>query len=231
MWLSGLLILVGAISSLAQTGRLTDVLLDGGFTAVVGAMRQVAIEDPLNDGPDMTFFIPSDYAFVAIGSIANNMTMGQLTSVLNYHVVPGQILYSDLITAGTQVTAQNVSLNFRIENDALFVNGARIIVADILIANGIVHIIDSVLNPANTTATPNPTASTQAPAFSGATTTTGGIPFASVVTRTPTVRPHPTASHYSPSAPAPTVVATALEKGVAVGMAVIVGCIAIAANW
>ena len=41
-----------------------------------------------------------------------------------------------------------------------------------LVANGVMHVIDGVLNPNNTAAMPVPTASVQSPAFSGASSVT-----------------------------------------------------------
>ena len=122
--------------------RLTDTLVADGYTGAVGAFRQAAIEEPLNNAADMTLFVPNNDAFNAIGSAINTMTLEQLTTVLNYHVVQGQVLYSQMIAAGTQRTAEGASLNFRIENGMLFVNSARVIATDILIANGVVHILD-----------------------------------------------------------------------------------------
>lgn len=50
----------------------------------------------------------------------------------------------------------------------VFVNSAKVLIPNILVANGVVHVIDNVLNPNNTMAMPMPTASVQMPAFSGA---------------------------------------------------------------
>lgn len=71
------------------------------------------------------------------------MTLEQLTTVLNYHVVRGQVLYSQLIKGGgTVVTAEGAALNFRVVQGALFVNSARVVVTDVLVGNGVVHFID-----------------------------------------------------------------------------------------
>ena len=122
--------------------RMTDTLVSKGYTGALGALRQAAIEEPLNNAADMTLFVPSNDAFNSIGSVINTMTIDQLTTVLNYHVVQGQVLYSQLIAAGTQRTAQGANLNFRAVNGSLFVNSARVITTDLIIANGVVHVLD-----------------------------------------------------------------------------------------
>lgn len=72
-------------------------------------------------------------------------------------------------------------LRITIVDGDVFVNSARVVLPDVLVANGVVHVIDNVLNPNNTMAMPEPTASMQMPAFSGVTSTdsidiTSGIP-------------------------------------------------------
>ncbi|AEO63091.1 uncharacterized protein THITE_2141256 [Thermothielavioides terrestris NRRL 8126] len=168
-------------------GSLTDTLVADGLTAALGALRRAGIESVLNLASDVTVFVPTNGAFSAVGSLVDAMTVEQLTAVLDYHVVQGKVLYSQLIAGGTALTAQGATVNFRVMNGSLFVNSARVVAADILVANGVVHVLDGVLNPDNTTATPNPTASSQEPAFNGATTTVAGVPFTSeIVTATST---------------------------------------------
>lgn len=121
---------------------MTDTLIAGGLTAAVGALRRAGIETPLNEAADVTVFVPNNDAFDAIGSLVNSMTLEQLATVLNYHVVQGKVLYSELITGGSEETAEGASVNFRIQNGALFVNSARVVMSDVLVANGIVHVVD-----------------------------------------------------------------------------------------
>ncbi|KAK4032119.1 FAS1 domain-containing protein [Parachaetomium inaequale] len=217
-------------------GSLTDTLIAGGLTAAVGALRRAGVETPLNTASDVTVFVPSNDAFNAIGSLVNGMTLEQLTAVLNYHVVQGKVLYSQLIAAGTQLTAEGASLNFRIQNGGLFVNSARVVASDILVGNGVVHVVDGVLNPANTTATPNPSAATQEPAFNGASSATGGVPFTSAVISTTTVASPagptatPTASA-GPGSPAPVAVDAASGRKAAVGAAMLLCGAVVLANW
>ena len=97
------------------------------------------------------------------------MTADQLSSVLNYHVVQGKVLYSEMLAGaqasdvlggqgqgqggvggggvgsvvGTEATAQGGNVSFRVENGGLFVNGARVIQPDLLVGNGVVHVVDA----------------------------------------------------------------------------------------
>ncbi|KAK3297100.1 FAS1 domain-containing protein [Chaetomium fimeti] len=213
-------------SVLMVPGRVTDTLVVAGYTAAVGALRLANIDGPLDALSNMTVFVPNNEAFIAIGSAISYMTIEQLTIVLNYHFVRGRVLRSQLITTGTQRSAQGAVLNFRVENGALFVNSARVIATDLLVKNGVVHILDGVLNPANATATPDPNAATQAPAFNGLTTTTCGVSFTAPVVPTTTVSTNavPTATASSPTTPTPTLVrGDAAQARRALGVTVVCG--------
>lgn len=80
------------------------------------------------------------------------------------------------------------SVTITVENGTVYVNSARVIVPDVLVANGVVHVIDGVLNPNNTAATPNP--STTSVAFSGASSATD-VPFTSGVVQSTTLTQTP----------------------------------------
>ena len=63
-----------------------------------------------------------------------------------------------------------------------FVNSAKVITPNVLVAGGVVHVIDNVLNPNNTDDAPQPTAEVQSAAFEGASSVaslgslTSGVP-------------------------------------------------------
>jgi uncharacterized surface protein with fasciclin (FAS1) repeats len=158
-----------------------------GLSALVGALEAENLVAPLDETPNLTIFAPNNAAFQAIGSALGNLTSQQLAGILEYHVVNGTVAYSSDLVNGSQVTAlDGKNLTIRIEDGSVFVDSAKVIIPNVLVANGVVHVIDNVLNPDNASATPNPTASTQAPAFSGA-SSVAAIPFTSAVTASATV--------------------------------------------
>lgn len=89
-------------------------------------------------------------------------------------------------------------LRITITDGDVFVNSAKVLMPDVLVANGVVHVIDNVLNPNNTSAEPEPTASTQLPAFSGASTVTSLEITSGVPTPSVTVGTAPTAAAEAP---------------------------------
>lgn len=65
-------------------------------------------------------------------------------------------------------TANGGNITFTIGDGRVFVDNARIVISDILIANGVIHVIDEVLNPSNQTIS-NPTSQQGTPVYEGAT--------------------------------------------------------------
>jgi len=126
------------------------------------------LTDTLDTASDITIFAPSNLAFAAIGGTAANLTTAQLTDILSYHVINGTIAYSSSLGNGSVATLGRDNVTITVTDGAVFVNGARVINADVLVAGGVMHVIDSVLNPANATAEADPSATTGVAQFSGA---------------------------------------------------------------
>ncbi|EDU46006.1 beta-ig-h3 fasciclin [Pyrenophora tritici-repentis] len=147
----------------------SDALTAGGLTSLRGALVRANLVDTVNTTPDVTIFAPNNDAFKNIGSALPNLTTEQLTSILTYHVVAGTVGYSAGLTNGTKLkTVNGAELTITIDDDDVFVNDARVIMTDVLIGNGVVHVIDEVLNPNNATIA-SPDADEGDPAFEGAT--------------------------------------------------------------
>ncbi|KAK0727546.1 FAS1 domain-containing protein [Lasiosphaeria miniovina] len=215
-------------SVLAIPANLTATLQAANLTAAIGALRRAGVADSLGSGSEqLTVFAPSNGGFNAVGSLVAQMTAADLERVLGYHVVRGRVMYSDLIAAANgsrQAMQRGGDVEFRAVSDgevALFVNSARVVGRDLLFDNGVIQVLDNVLNPANTSAAPNPAAATQAPAFSGANTSAGGVPFTSGV-------PGPSAT--GAGGAAPTATAAAPARTAALGVVALVGGAAVLVN-
>ncbi|CRK18133.1 Fasciclin-like arabinogalactan protein like [Verticillium longisporum] len=157
--------------------NISDTLRAANLTATLGAVQRADVGEALGEARDLTVFAPDNSAFAAIANLVggdNGLNQSALAGILEYHVVAGQVLYSDLIENTTLETLGGGELTVSVVNGSVFVNSAEVVVQDVLISNGVVHVINNVLNPDNTTATPDPSASTPVPAFTGASTVSGG---------------------------------------------------------
>ncbi|MFE5407700.1 fasciclin domain-containing protein [Microbacterium sp. NPDC056569] len=116
--------------------------------AVSGQLNpEVNLVDTLN-GDEFTVFAPVDDAFAAIdpATIESLKTDTEtLTSILTYHVIPGQIEPADI--AGTHTTVQGADLEVTGEGDMWMVNDANVICGGVQTANATVYLIDAVLMP------------------------------------------------------------------------------------
>jgi len=140
-----------------------------GLTSLRGALNATNLVNTVDTAQNITIFAPNNAAFQAISSGLSNLTTEQISSVLTYHaVVAAQPLYSSSLRNGSTVpTLNGANVTVTINNGSVFVNNAKVVQADVLVANGVVHVIDAVLNPQNTTAA-RPGATNGAGAFSGA---------------------------------------------------------------
>ncbi|MBK8112614.1 MAG: fasciclin domain-containing protein [Saprospiraceae bacterium] len=105
------------------------------------------------DGP-FTVFAPTDAAFAALpaGTIEALLAdpQGALTDILLYHTVGANALSSGLANGQFIKTINGKSVSVKINADGVFINNAKVTVADVIADNGVVHVIDAVILPPST---------------------------------------------------------------------------------
>lgn len=126
--------------SFLQPNILLGILNQGGF---LNAVDQPLVLPVLNS-PNVTFFVPNTASAL---SRFTNLTVGaspsELGDVFNYHIVPDFLGYSTNLKNGMVLkTAQGSNVKITIQGNNTYVNGARIISTDFLVANGVLHTID-----------------------------------------------------------------------------------------
>ncbi len=134
-------------------GSVVDVALaDGRFTTLVAALQATGLDAVLSDHSGVfTVFAPTDAAFAALGDATINALLGDLPALSNIlltHVISGATIdsVSAFAAASSSVeTASGVEVALSIRDNALFVNQSRVIITDIQAENGIIHVIDTVI--------------------------------------------------------------------------------------
>ena len=109
---------------------------------MASALNATNLISTVNGLKDVTIFAPSNAAFGAIGSALPGLSTSQLTSILTYHVVVGTVGYSSLLSNTTLTTVNGGNVTITVEDGSVFVNSAKVIIPNILVANGVVHVID-----------------------------------------------------------------------------------------
>jgi uncharacterized surface protein with fasciclin (FAS1) repeats len=141
-------------SVLTLPDPISETALDLGLFAAVGALQAGNLVETVNDTPNITAFIPTNQAFEAVGSLFANTSLQTLQDVLKYHVIPDAVLFSPNISNSSVSTLEGNNLNLTVINSTVFVNSARVVIPNVIVANGVVHVIDGVLNP-NGTSSPD----------------------------------------------------------------------------
>ncbi len=93
---------------------------------------------------DVTYFVPNSVAALASATqLAQNSSAAELEAVFQYHLVPNFVGYSTLLKNGMSLkTAQGSNLTVTIQDGEVYINSAQVIASDLLVANGVVHVID-----------------------------------------------------------------------------------------
>ena len=167
-------------SLLIPPANLTSTIDVNAFnlTSFEGALFNTDLVTYASDTPNITIFAPSNEAFQALGPAISQMTVSELSTVLDYHFLP-QIVYSTGLTNGTKfLTAQGENITVLHSGNNIYLNSAQLLTTDILLANGVLHVIDNVLNPQGPGAYPNPQLATQVPAYASA-SSVSNLPFTS----------------------------------------------------
>jgi len=145
----------GSVEGMAQdpvaVAASNNPLLKTLVAAVSGKVNEkVDLVDTLN-GDEFTVFAPVDEAFKApavqeaLPTLSKPKGAETLTSILTYHVVPGQIAPADI--PGEHKTFQGGTVKVTGSGDNLKVNDANVICGGVHTANATVYLIDSVLMP------------------------------------------------------------------------------------
>lgn len=122
------------------------------LSTLVAAVTAGDLVDVLkSDGP-FTVFAPTNEAFAALPegtleSLLKEENKDQLIQVLTYHVVSGEVKSTDLSDGMKAKTVEGSEIKINISESGAKINEANVTSADIVAANGIVHVIDKVILP------------------------------------------------------------------------------------
>jgi uncharacterized surface protein with fasciclin (FAS1) repeats len=134
-----------------ELGTVVDVAIaTEGFETLVAAVVAAGLAETLSgDGP-FTVFAPTDEAFAALPEgllekLLLEENLDVLVSILTYHVVAGTVLAAD-VTDGDVATVEGSTITLA-TTGGVTVNGANVVLADVLASNGVIHVIDAVILP------------------------------------------------------------------------------------
>ena len=139
----------GSFDGMADDPAATAASNNPVLSTLVTAVSEAGLVDTLNSEGPFTIFAPYNDAFAEVEDLESILEDEELlSSILTYHVVAGESLdLQGLVDAGNVTTVQGGDLAIEASEDLATVNGANVICGNVQVANGTVHIIDTVLVP------------------------------------------------------------------------------------
>jgi len=158
-------------SVLLPKETVADVAIDNGFTTLVAAVVKAELLPALtNPLATLTVFAPTDSAFAALAitlgtTVPGLLNLPNLQDILLYHVLGTTVVSSALVNGSVAtLNGQNLTINL---TNGVKVNTSNVTLANLIVDNGVVHVIDAVLVPStvgvkelrsmNIQISPNPT--------------------------------------------------------------------------
>lgn len=132
---------------------IADIAASGeDFETLAAAIEAAGLTETLsNDDLSITVFAPTDDAFAALpeGTVEALLlpeNRDQLTQLLTYHVVDGEVRSADLVS-GEVETVEGKPITVVVGDKTITINQANVVGAEIEASNGVIHVIDAVLLP------------------------------------------------------------------------------------
>jgi len=121
------------------------------FKTLVAAVKAAGLVETLQGKGPFTIFAPTDEAFAKLpaGTVEELLkpeNKEKLVAILKYHVVPGKLMAADVKTMEAK-TVQGQSVKLAVSEGGVTVDNAKVVKTDVLAANGVIHVIDTVIIP------------------------------------------------------------------------------------
>ena len=157
-------VMVGGAAMFPNKTIVDNAVNSADHTTLVAAVKAAGLVDTLEGPGPFTVFAPVNAAFSALPAGTVDMLLkpenkDTLVKILTYHVVPGRIGAADLkkeIKAGggkaTLTTVQGETLTATMHGAAIMLTDrkggtAMITISNVFQSNGVIHVVDSVLQP------------------------------------------------------------------------------------
>lgn len=143
-----------ADTTMMAQGTIVDVVLnDGRFSTLATALDSAGLVVDLQGAGPFTVFAPTDEAFAKLpeGTVEELLmpeNRDRLRAILTYHVVQGSVPSADVATMPSATTLSGNDVTIASQNGSVMINDATVTQPDVQASNGVIHVIDTVLMPA-----------------------------------------------------------------------------------
>lgn len=147
-----------AVSNMYCQDIITIVGTTSRLSMVAAGAVATGLVEELQGAGQYTVFAPTNEAFDQIdqATMASLLALEdtehpELDDMLSYHVVPGRVRVRDMRDGQVLTALQGGRLTVRLVSGGVRVNDANVLRADIIACNGVIHVIDLVLEPSAAT--------------------------------------------------------------------------------
>jgi uncharacterized surface protein with fasciclin (FAS1) repeats len=124
----------------------------GSFNTLARALTAAGLIETLKGKGPFTVFAPTDEAFgkLPAGTLDDLLkpeNKQKLIAVLTYHVVPRKVAAAEVASLKDAKTVNGQSIRLSVAGGSVMVDAAKVVKADIMASNGVIHVIDSVILP------------------------------------------------------------------------------------
>ncbi len=124
----------------------------GSFKTLAAALQAAGLVQTLKGAGPFTVFAPTDEAFAKLpkGTVEDLLkpeNKQKLISILTYHVVPGSVMASQVVSLKDAKTVNGQSVKISVTGGVVSIDNAKVVKTDIKATNGVIHVIDSVILP------------------------------------------------------------------------------------
>lgn len=149
---AALLALSGAVLAGTYAKKdIVDTAVEAGqFETLVTAVQAAGLVDTLKGEGPFTVFAPTDEAFAQIPQDQLEALLAdkdKLTRVLTYHVLPGRVTAEQAMKLSSADTVEGQPVSIETTDGNVMVGGAKVVQADVMASNGVIHAIDKVIMP------------------------------------------------------------------------------------
>jgi len=126
----------------------------GSFKTLAAALQAAGLVDTLKSKGPFTVFAPTDDAFAklhagTVETLLKPENKEKLKAILLYHVVAGDVTSGQVVKLTSAKTVNGQDVKISVVDGTVMINDAKVVKADIAASNGVIHVIDTVLLPAN----------------------------------------------------------------------------------
>ena len=145
-------VMVGGALMVRNLDIVDNAVNANNVTTLVAAVKAAGLVETLKGAGPFTVFAPTNDAFAklpagTVETLLKPENKAKLTSILTYHVVAGRYTSADLKDGMILKTVQGGSITINMKDGKWWVNGAQILIPDVISSNGVTFVIDSVLMP------------------------------------------------------------------------------------